>query len=333
MDREKNEKNAIFFMVIVIRHSSYELLTCNVKRLPGEGGVPGIFVSCENSNYQRNIMKNSIALFLCGAVIFCSCKKNSSSGGGPTIDATQYYVSSVRDYSPGYLGLDSFTYNSNHYLTRYVQYSFDTTGGSPEADSLIFDFSFSGGKTVPDSYTVTDPSAGGTLHQLFYDNQNRIRQDSNTNGTMYVTNYSYPGSSLASDEAFYFFGTVDRIDTLSFSGGNNTTEKIYLPNSANTGDSLVQTMNFTYSNYGNPMYHPQISGPIGHLLFNLSFDGSQTYTDFNSKNFFKSESVVEPGYPTLTLDLNVATDNKGRVSVVTTSIYPPAFFRVVFNYY
>lgn len=279
-------------------------------------------------------MKKIHFLYLCLPLFIFSCKKNGSSA--PAVDATQFYLASVRAYSPGFLDLDSFTYNSNHLLSRYVQYSFDSTGGSPTGDSLIYNFSFSGNSKVPSSYAFTDPAGGITSpqgHQLFYDGQNRIVEDSNLNGSLYKTTYSYPGNNLASNVGFYFFGSVYRKDTLIFSNGNLSSERIYYPNSAGTGDSLAGTYNFNYSSYGNPAYHPEIAGTIGHLLFNLSYDGTQNYGDFNSKDFVKSLSVIQPGVPGIPISYNLTLDSKGRISQVTTSIYPPSQYRIVFTYY
>src|SRR5579884_1944968 len=154
-------------------------------------------------------MKKIIFLFLCGAVILSSCKKNSSSsgGGGTPIDATRYYVSSVRNFIPGYKGIDSFTYNSSNLLTSYKQYSYDSTSGYPEADSLIFQFSYTGGSQVPSSYTFSQPSQGtiGELHNLSYDAQNRVTSDVCPSRSDFITSYSYPNNNPAATLQFSSF--------------------------------------------------------------------------------------------------------------------------------
>lgn len=277
-------------------------------------------------------MKKIVCLILSATVLIFSCKK-SSSPSGPTIDATQYYVSAVKTYNPGYLGIDSFTYNSDHLLSRYAQYTFDSTGSQPATDSLIVDFSFSTNSKAPSSYTMTEDGVTDQGHQLFYDAQDRIVQDSNLNGTMYVTNYGYPGNNLAADVNFYFFSSTDRKDTLLFKSGDMSNENIYYPNAAGTGDSLADMIDFTHSSYGNPVYHPEISGPIGHLLFLLAYDGFQNYSDYNSKHLVNSAKEIQAGAPSVQINYGTSTDSKGRVSQVTVNGVPASVLRVTFSYY
>lgn len=280
-------------------------------------------------------MKKIRFLFLCCAVLFFSCKKNGSPGGGATIDATKFYVSTVRSYAPGQQNVDSFTYNSANLLTKYVQYQFDSTGGSPQSDSLIFVFSYSGSSPVPASYSFSQPSFGtiNEVHNLSYDGQNRITSDICPARTGFVTNYTYPQTNLAATLQFSSGSGLDnQIDTLTLSNGNMSSEIVYYPNDAGTADSLEGTLHFAYSSNGNPLYHPQISGTIGHLLFILSFDGFNNFVDFNSKEMTNSITNIQAGQPPVTIKFSLSTDSKGRISQANYSGFPSAY-RIVYSYY
>lgn len=278
-------------------------------------------------------MKKSQFLFLCLPLLIFSCKKNGPSA--PAVDATQFYVASVRSYTPSSLGIDSFTYSSSKLLTRYVQYSYDYSTGSTISDSLVFDFVYNGASTVPATYNFSQPSQGtNEVHQLTYDGQNRVTKDLCPARSDFFINYAYPGNNLAAVVQFSASGFLDnQIDTLLFSNGNMSSEQIYFPNAAGTGDSLEGTLHISYSAYGNPIYHPQIGGTIGHLLFILSFDGYQNFVDFNSKKLQNSVTDIEAGLPPSTLNYNITTDSKGRVSELISPSYPASAYRITYSYY
>jgi hypothetical protein len=279
-------------------------------------------------------MKKNLCLILCVSVLAGSCKKNSSGPSSPPIDATQYYVSSVRSYTPGALGLDSFTYNAAHLLTKYVEYGFDSTSGSPQSDSLVFEFAYTGNSPVPASYTFSQPDQGTVdeLHNLSYDAQNRVTKDVCPSRSDFFTDYSYPNSNLAATLQFSSAGLDNQIDTMFLTNGNMTKQVVYFPNDAGTADSLNGTIQISYSSFGNPMYHPAISGTIGHLLFVLSFDGFQNFVDFNSKNLDNSITDIEAGSPPVTYKYNIAADSKGRASTMTYASLPNTY-RIVYSYY
>jgi hypothetical protein len=278
-------------------------------------------------------MKKFVFLFFGAILFFYSCKKNASPST-PTIDATKYYLSSVRNYTPGAVNIDSFTYNSGNLLTKYVQYAYQTSGGTTLSDSLTFVFSYSGSSPVPSSYTFSQPSQGtiDELHQLSYDGQNRVTKDFCPSRSDFFTNYTYPGSNEAGMLQFSSSGLDNQVDTLFFTNGNMTSQVIYFPNDAGTADSLEGTVKVSYSSYGNPAYHPEIANTIGHLLFILSFDGFQDFVDFNSKNFASSVTDIEPGQPNLTIKYNISTDSKGRISGTGYAGFPSSY-SMVYSYY
>ena len=276
-------------------------------------------------------MKKITFLFLCAAILIASCKKNST---GPTAtDVSKYYVSSVRNYAPGYLGIDSFSYNSSNLLTRYVQYENDSTNGTPIVDSVFYIFSYSGSSPVPSSYTYLQPSVGtNEVHQLSYDAQNRVTGDVCATRIGFFVNLSYPAGNDAATVQFSSSVGDNQIDTLTITNGNATKQVVYYPNSAGTADSLEGTLKIGYSANGNPAYHAAISNSLGPLLFILSLDGFSNFVDFNSKDMANSITDIEPGVPNRTINYSFTSDSKGRVSKANYSGYPDTY-RLVYSYY
>lgn len=259
-------------------------------------------------------------LILCFGLMLMtgSCKKSSSGTNKPTNNS---YVSSIRNYSPQSLIIDSFTYDNANRLTVYSQFDFDTTTGYAQYGALSFTFSYSGNSLTPYGYTLSQPGgAADEVHQLTYDGQNRISKDTAiVSAQGYVTYYSYPGNAIVSNVLFVGSFLDNQLDTNWVSNGNITTEHYYFPNNAGTEDSLEGALQLGYSSLLNPCYHAEIASTIGPLLDNLAFDGyGGGYTSSVSANAINKLSGL--GIPAgVSLSFVWTTDSKGRGARLTIS--------------
>lgn len=282
---------------------------------------------------KKYLLPGLAGLMLPMLIMFSSCKKSGGPGGG-SANGSPYYLASARNYSPGTLSIDSFDYNGDHLLTRYAQYIYDTSYGSPVFDSLVTIFSYNAGSQVPASYVLSHIIGGTTdeNHLLAFDGQNRLIRDSCIEQQSFVvTHYTYSGENLVAEVVFSNVGFLDnQLDTLYVNNGNVVSEWFYYPNSAGTADTVVGGETFQYSNEANPLYHTQISGPLGHLLFILSFDGLQNFVDFNSK-YLASSSTLLPS--PRQFSYNYTTDSRGRVVKQTSPQFPAQFYYVTYTYY
>lgn len=160
---------------------------------------------------------------------------------------------SIRGYSPQAQNIDSFSYDSGHRIATLAFYDFDTTSGSPIADSQFVQFSFAANATIPNSYTRTDAGFGvyNDVHQLSYDAQNRITKDTSVSGSGFVAYFSYPPNQIAISVYFSPGAQNYIIDTMYLNSGDISSIPIYLPNSPGTADSLNAAPVYSYSAYAN----------------------------------------------------------------------------------
>jgi hypothetical protein len=272
-----------------------------------------------------------IFLFFCLAIFSFSCKKNSNSSGVPPTDLL-YYLSSVRTIGPQTQIIDSFIYDSNHNVALLTEYVFDTSGGSPVSDSIRVVFNFST-NSLPQSYTFTDYAVGNIndVHQLFYDGQNRIVEDTSMSGSGFVNHFSYPANSIASILLFDATSGNNQVDSLLLANENISHEVIYYPNNSGTGDTLSASLGFGFSVYPNPEYNPQIAGTVAPLLYLLMYDGFGGYYDCISKNAVNSIYGFRDGPPTQ-ITYSIIPDAKGRVARIVHN-GGPGNYGNVFTYY
>jgi len=263
----------------------------------------------------------------CLTILLFSCKKKSNSVN-QTSGSTSY-LAAIKSYSPGYKQVDSFGYDAGNRLTLFVQYVFDSTqGGTPMAGYTSMSFSYvDSTSAVPVSYTA-DYQGGLTneVHQLYYDNQNRIIKDTTSAvGSGYVvTYYSYPNNNIASTVLFDGTYSNTQVDTMFLSNGNIARTSIYYPQSP---DSAYTTLSF--SSYANPGYHSNIASTIGPLLNIFSIDGFGGI-DFVSQKIETGASVVDDGSPAIGVTYTVTLDSKGRVGELTA---PGVSGEAVYSYY
>lgn len=271
------------------------------------------------------MIRNLLFFLVLCVVTALSCKKSNSSKNSPS----GYYVSSAVSVTSGSKLVDSFVYDSSR-LAGFFQTKYDSTGGSPLLTSASVIFTLPAGAAPPTGYT-TDIN-GFTLHTLTYDNQGRIIKDTcTTNG--YVAYFSYPGNNIAVTVLFDGTPMNNQIDTLYMSGGNITKAVTWMPNDAGTADSLQGSLNFSYSSVTNPFYHSAVTGSIGPLLYVLSVDGLGGGIDPVSAKAQSSVSGRIDGLPSnLTLDFNQTLDSKGRLSVLSGSLFGIGE-AIYYNYY
>jgi hypothetical protein len=274
------------------------------------------------------LFQTGLLLCLGVAIMTGSCKKSSSGANKPT---NNYYLSSIKNYSPQSLIIDSFSYDNSNRLTVYSQYDFDTTSGSPQFGELVFNFSYAGNSQTPYGYTI---GGSGEVHQLSYDGENRISKDTAIGSTGYVTYYSYPGNAIVSSVLLVGNFLDNEIDTSWVTNGNITTEHYYFPNNAGTEDSLEAALQLGYASLLNPCYHAEIASTYGPLLDQLAFNGyGGGYTSSVSANAIDKLSGL--GIPSgVSLNFAWTTDSKGRGATLTISA--PGIggsSNIVFTYY
>lgn len=264
--------------------------------------------------------------------MLASCTKSNTSGSQQTNNSS--LSSSIRDYGPQSQLIDSFTYDSNHRVATLAFYAFDTTSGSPAADSQFVQFSFGPNATLPASYTRTDAGYGisNEVHELSFDAQNRITKDTSSSG--FAAYFSYPGNNIAITVIFGRGSQNYLIDTMFLSGGNVYKEHIYLPNSAGTADSLNAAPIYNFASYANPAYNAELSSAVGPLLYVCSLNAYAGYGDFISKNIVDKVSGIGDGIPLVGgLSLTPVADAKGKVVELLGNSGGQGNYRYIFSYY
>jgi hypothetical protein len=275
-------------------------------------------------------MKNLFLVVTISLFLF-SCKKDSTSPNNNPTGSTAY-VSSIRFVSPQTQQVDSLMYDTAHHIVQFLQYDYDSTGTTPIADSITVVFSFAPNATVPQSYTYSHIGQGDVndVHDLTYDANSRIIKDTSLSGTGFVTSFSYPTNIIASTILFEGSYYDNQLDSLFLSNGNVTTNRVYYSNMSYT-ETLSGSGQFGYSSYANPAYYPAIANSVGPLLNLLTYDGFGGYTDFNSKELIDQISGTGGGLPPIPVNINWATDNKGRVGKGTAAGIPGSYIQ--FYYY
>ncbi len=272
-------------------------------------------------------------LLLLLPLIIVSCQKSGVSDNPPVNTGSgSSLLSSVRTLSYRTQLVDSFRYDSTHKLAEWIQYVYDTTSGTPAADSQFYSFAFAANATVPHSYMISHRSTSD-MHQLTYDAQNRLVKDTGVSGSGFVAYFSYPSGNMAT--TVLFDGTIanNQVDTLFLTNGNITEERIYFPNNAGTADSLVADLQVGHAASANPGYQPAIANTVGPLLFILAVDGFGGYSDFISNTVVNKLTGIVDGLPAGgILNYTIKTDASGRVieSSVNTA---QGYSNIVFTYY
>jgi hypothetical protein len=266
-----------------------------------------------------------LMLFLFGA-----CKKHNSSNNNSNSNS---WLSSITSWSPGTAIVDSFSYDSSHRIASFMQFEFDTSTGTPLSGNWSAVFSLpAGASAAPPSYT-NNLTGYSELHQLFYDGQGRIIEDSSTGYSGWIIYFSYPNNNIAITALLD--GTIANsiVDTLYLSGGNIANVHVYGPNNAGTADSLEGVLKFGYSGIADPAYHSAIASSVGPLIYMLSFSGYGANIDPISQKAFNSLSGVGDGLPSnVTINYTLTTDSQGRLSQQSVD-YTGAAGTLTYRYY
>jgi hypothetical protein len=261
----------------------------------------------------------SLCLSMGLLIFFSSCVKSttpisgsgSSESSGSSDPSNTSYLSSIANNSLLSV-VDSFTYDASNRLTEII-----LVGSGAGAA-----FSYSGSSTIPASYLVNNSNGTSSLHQLYYDGQNRITKDTALDGTGVATYWSYPEGAIAA--ATSGDGGEQLIDTLWVDGGNVVARHSYIANLAGTADTLLDSIRYTYTTIVNPCYHSGVASTFGPLLNNLVLEGG--FTDFVSGYAISTEttSALAPashGLPGIasTETFTWTTDSKGRAATLKVS--------------
>jgi hypothetical protein len=247
-----------------------------------------------------------------------SCKKSNSSNNNVNSNA---WLSSITSWSSPTSVVDSFAYDSSHRIASYTQFEYDTSTGTPISGNWSAIFSLpAGGSAPPPSYT-NNLSGVSELHQLTYDAQGRIVEDSSLGSSGWVIYFSYPANEIAITALLN--GTIGNsiVDTLFLSNGNIGSSHIYGPNNAGTADSLEESIKFGFSSISNPAYHSAITSSVGPLMYILAIAGYGGNYDAISQKAYNSLSGVGDGLPSgVTFNYTLSTDTQGRLSQQSISV-------------
>ena len=277
-------------------------------------------------------MKKWLPIILLPGILWvASCKKSGSSNNGNPNNTA--YLSSVISLQPQTRVIDSFYYDSAHRLSRFTQYEYDSSQGSPIAGVWSAYFAYPNGSgAAPTSYLYV-AGFGTDLHALSFDAQGRISKDTSLSGTGYVASYTYPNGNPATTVLFDGTRKNNQIDTLFLGSGNVTNLRIYYPNNAGTADSLEGNVNFGFTSLTNPAYHQSMTNAIGPLLYILQLDGFGSSVDPISQHAFNSVGGDGSGLPAgISLKYNQKTDSQGRLIELSSSLGPVAG-SITFTYY
>jgi len=263
-------------------------------------------------------------------VFIYSCKKSNSSSGSSNSNS---WLSSVTNYSSQESIVDSFSYDSSHRLASFLQFEFDSSGGYPIYGNWSAIFSLpAGSSAAPTSYT-NNLTGTTELHQLTYDAQGRIIEDSSTGSSGWVIYFGYPNGNIAINA--YYDGTVANsiLDTLFMSNGNIGSVHAYGPNNAGTADSLEGNLKYGFSGTANPGYHSTLTSSIGPLIYILQISGYGGFFDNISQKALNSISGVTDGLPVgVTIPYTLTTDSQGRLSQQSAS-FGGSSTAIVYRYY
>jgi hypothetical protein len=259
-------------------------------------------------------MKKTIAIIsLC--VYIYSCKPDV-----PSQPSTPAYLSSINQTSSQYRLVDSFQYDTSHHITALFRYIYDTTQGPPILDSGSAVFSFQPNAAVPDGYLYNDLYEGyyNVSHQLTYDGQNRIIKDTAIGGSGFVTYYTYSAGLIAANT--YNNGTFDdQSDSLFFTNGNLSEERVYYNNYTQTADSLAGDIHYSYGSHTSPAYHSEEAVTVGPLIHTMEYAGGVMNADPISPNIPSSFSGTGGGLIPGTFTVNLTTNPQGRITAAALS--------------
>lgn len=259
--------------------------------------------------------KLTLFLTITALLLVVSCKKSNSSHNSAG-SAANSWVSSITSYSPTDQEsiVDSFTYDSTHRIASYQQLGYDTSGGIAYTGNWSAIFALPAGTAPPATYT-NDLTGVQEVHQLTYDAQGRILEDSSLGSSGWVIYFSYPNNNIAIDA--YYDGTIANslLDTLFMSNGNISGFHIYGPNNAGTADSLEGNLKLGFSGLANPCYHSAITSSVGPLIYILAISGYGGNFDAISQKALSSVSGMIDGLPgNTTVNYAQVTDGQGRLS-------------------
>jgi hypothetical protein len=249
-----------------------------------------------------------------------SCKKSNSGNNGS--NPPSYYLSSVVNYGTLQRIVDSFYYDSLNRIDTFTQYIYDTTSGTPKFNTWTAQFIYDGTNTYPSYYNLYDPPLGnyGDYHLLSYDPDVRIIKDTSLSGSGYVVYYSYPGNNIGYEIEFEGTAQNNLIDTFYLANGNVSAEASYLSNIPGQPDQQQYSVQNAYASVANPGYHKAMTNSIGPLLTTIELNGYGSFMDFISKNALDHLSGIENVGQYVSLDYDLLTDNKDRLSQVTSSL-------------
>jgi len=274
---------------------------------------------------KRLFLRAMIAGLFC-VVVFASCHHSGSSDGGSPVNNS--YLALASTVSQGSMINDSFSYDDQHRIARFVQYATDGT----HSGVITIDFTFSGGNALPAGYTYTMNTDAPKSHVLAYDGQGRIIKDTSLSGDHFVTYYTYSGNYIIN--TILFDGTYNdaQIDSLKVTDGNITGTKVW---GADQGTWEKQgDVTLAHVTAANPGYKEPVANAIGPLLYVLSVYNYGGYNDFISKALTNKISGEADGLPPGGFNYSVSVDASARVSSMSlTGVGVPAGSKTVFTYY
>lgn len=257
--------------------------------------------------------------------IYSSCKKSDFASR----PSSNTYLATIKYSYNRSLVIDSFSYDSQHRITSFVQHKYDSNGVSVIQARLEAAFQYNMNESIPTSYLFRNMSETEN-HSLTYDSQNRIIKDTALNGTMNVIYYSYSDGVISS--VFLFGGRFleRQLDSIFLSNNNVFNERFYYSN-GNPIAKFSGSLKTEFSAISNPTYQPAITSTIGPLLHILSYDGYGGFWDFTSKNLYTKITFTDDTNTTTEESCYWNTNANG--SVINGTISGPFQAYVEFSYH
>jgi hypothetical protein len=218
-------------------------------------------------------------LILIIPILALSCKKDISTS---SVNASAGTTTSYSYYSPAnhYFEKDTLLYNTNQNLVKISHYDYDSSAGPTlvYVDSGSYTFTVNPSTGYPSSYTILWYSSAldvsqDEIHNLFYDNQNRLIKDSlaqnlvSSNDAHLRVYYTYSGNNIFCNA--YSQSSPDSIsytDTITLNNGNVIRRSAYTGDLSSNFQVVFDTV-YNYSDYVNPLYNANLALNIGLLLF------------------------------------------------------------------
>jgi hypothetical protein len=245
-----------------------------------------------------------------------SCKKTTNSDNSPAEKGNM--LISVSRYVPDsrYKTTIAFTYDQDEQVAQIRRQHHDTlTDGTQFIDTSLMIFTGGGPSTPPSAYDITwtkgtDAQSQTSVehHLLYYDNRQRVVEDSMSSSTtgLNIIKFTYSDGNIICNQ----YGSFGSLDTLFLINGNMNRRATY-NTSYHSGIMtayLHEIETFGYSAYSNPLFQKDIANSLGALLTVENLGDYLSVNLMNQYQYTFSLNYIPP-----VTSYSWTTDDAGRV--------------------